>query len=280
MRVINTEDLVERVAEMCIKAATCLPADVWDGLRRAKEREVSPTGLAVLDVLLENAALAEREKVPICQDTGVAVFFADVGHEVVLKGDLYEAISRGTALGYQRGYLRMSIAAEPLFERKNTGSNTPPVVHVRLVPGDTLRITLASKGGGSENMSAMAMLKPSDGKDGVVKFILDTVRKAGGNACPPMVVGIGLGGNFEMAPFLAKKALLRPLGEANPDPRYAEFEREMLSLINDTGIGPQGLGGRVTALAVHAEYAQCHIASLPVAVNFNCHVARHAVIEV
>lgn len=280
MRVIDTELLVERIAEMCIQAATCLPEDVLNGLQKAKTEEKSPVGSAILDVLLENAALAKRERVPICQDTGVAVFFVDLGHEAVLKGDLYEAISKGTALGYKRGYLRMSIAGDPLFDRQNTGTNTPPIVHVRLVPGDALRITLAAKGGGSENMSAMAMLKPSDGRAGVEKFVLETVRKAGGNACPPMVVGIGLGGNFEIAPYLAKKALLRQLGEPHPDSRYADFEREMLELINRTGIGPQGLGGKVTALAVHVEYAPCHIASLPVAVNFNCHVARHAFLEV
>ena len=186
---------------------------------------------------------------------------------------------RGTELGYTRGYLRMSIAQEPLFERQNTKTNGPPVVHVRLVPGETLRITLAPKGGGSENMSALAMLKPADGKAGVVDFIVNTVRNAGGNPCPPIVVGVGVGGNFEMAPMLAKRALLRTLGEPNPDPRYAAFEAELLELINKTGIGPQGLGGRVTALAVHVEFAQCHIASLPVAVNLNCHAARHVTAE-
>lgn len=279
MRVVQTDTLVEKIAEMCVKAATCLPDDVFQGLQAARKREKSPTGTAILDVILENAQLAKSEGVPICQDTGVAVYFVELGHEVVLQGDLYQAISQGTELGYKRGYLRMSIAGEPLFERRNTQTNTPPVVHVTLVPGDTLRITLASKGGGSENMSAMAMLKPSDGKQGVVDFILNTIRKAGGNPCPPIVVGVGLGGNFEMAPLLAKRALLRPLGQANPDPRYAEFEREMLDLINQTGIGPQGLGGTTTALAVHVEYAQCHIASLPVAVNLNCHVARHVVCE-
>ncbi|MBQ7567920.1 fumarate hydratase [bacterium] len=279
MRTVKCADLVDAIADMCVEAATCLPPDVLAGLQRAKETEQSPVGLAVLDVLLENAALAKREKVPICQDTGVAVYFVELGHETVLEGNLYEAICQGTELGYKRGYLRMSIAGEPLFERLNTHTNTPPVVHVSLVPGDALRITLASKGGGSENMSAMAMLKPSDGKAGVVKFILDTVRKAGGNACPPMVVGIGLGGNFEMAPLLAKRALLRELSQPHPEERYAAFEREMLELINGTGIGPQGLGGKVTAMAVHVEYAPCHIASLPVAVNFNCHVARHAVRE-
>ena len=279
MRVIDTDTLVEKVADMCVQAATCLPADVFNGLQRAREIEVSPTGQAILDVLVENAQLARREGVPICQDTGVAVYFVDLGSEVVLKGDLYEALRRGTELGYTRGYLRMSIAQEPLFERQNTKTNGPPVVHVRLVPGETLRITLAPKGGGSENMSALAMLKPADGKAGVVDFIVNTVRNAGGNPCPPIVVGVGVGGNFEMAPMLAKRALLRTLGEPNPDPRYAAFEAELLELINKTGIGPQGLGGRVTALAVHVEFAQCHIASLPVAVNLNCHAARHVTAE-
>ncbi len=279
MREIETDSIVERVAQMCLKAATCLPQDVFQGLRQARESEVSPTGQAILDVLLENAELAERESVPICQDTGVAVYFVELGNEVVLKGDLYEALRQATALGYKRGYLRMSIAEEPLFGRKNSLTNGPPVVHVRLVPGDALRITLAPKGGGSENMSALAMLKPSDGKQGVVDFIVNTVKAAGGNPCPPIVVGVGLGGNFEMAPLLAKRALLRPLGQHHPAARYAEFENELLTLINDTGIGPQGLGGRTTALAVHVETAPCHIASLPVAVNLNCHAARHVTLE-
>lgn len=279
MRVIKTEDLVERVAAMCLEAATCLPPDVFAGLERARAREQSATGQAILDVLLDNARLAKRERVPICQDTGVAVYFVELGTEVKLEGDLYEALRVGTELGYRRGFLRMSIAQEPLFERQNSRTNGPPVVHIRLIPGDKLRLTLAPKGGGSENMSALAMLKPSDGKQGVCDFVVDTVRRAGGNPCPPIVVGVGLGGNFEMAPLLAKRALLRTLGESHPEPRYAALEAELLDLINASGIGPQGLGGNMTALAVHVEYAACHIASLPVAVNLNCHAARHVTVD-
>lgn len=280
MRVISADEVVEAVAKLCLQAACCLPEDVLRCLNRARDAETSGLGQYILQKLVDNANLAKSEMVPICQDTGVAVFFVEMGQDVRIVGrDIYECLDAGTELGYRRGYLRLSIAKDPLFDRSNTGTNTPPIVHLKLVPGEQLRITLAPKGGGSENMSAMAMLKPLVGKAGINEFVLDTVRRAGGNPCPPIVVGLGMGGNFERAPYLAKKALLRPLGQSNPDPRYAQYEQELLEAINQLGVGPQGLGGTVTALAVHIEVAACHIASLPVAVNLNCHAARHASVE-
>jgi fumarate hydratase subunit alpha len=280
MRTIHSDAIVSAVAEICQEAAFRLPADVRRALEEARGTEKSPLGLSILGQITENADLAERERVPMCQDTGVAVYFVEVGNQVHIEGlGLAEALAEGTRQGYTEGYLRMSIVKDPLFERVNSKTNGPPVVHVELVPGDRLRITLAPKGGGSENMSAMAMLKPLVGKEGVADFVVETVRRAGGNACPPIIVGLGLGGNFERAPYLAKKALLRKLGSVHPDPRYADFERELLEKVNATGVGPQGLGGRTTALAVHIEAAPCHIASLPVAVNLNCHAARHASVE-
>lgn len=279
MRIISKPAIVEAVVKMCRQAACCLPEDVAKALQSAKERETDPMACSILGLLSENQDLARREMVPICQDTGVAVYFVELGTDVRIDGDIYEILAEATERGYKEGYLRLSVARDPLFDRANSGTNGPPVVHLRLVPGDALRITLAPKGGGSENMSALAMLKPLAGKAGITNFVVETVKKAGGNPCPPLVIGVGLGGNFETAPYLAKKALLREVGSKHKDPRYAEYEAELLEAVNATGVGPQGLGGRTTALAVHIETYPCHIASLPVAVNLNCHAARHAMVE-
>ena len=279
-RIVSFEAVAEAVADLCGKAACDLPPDVLDRLRQMEARETSELGRDFFAQYLENARIAREERMPLCQDTGFAVCFVELGDRVRFdRGTIYEAISEGVARGYREHYLRKSIVNDPLFDRKNTQDNTPPVIHLELVPGEKLHITLAPKGGGSENMSAIRMLKPSDGRQGVVDFAVETLRKAGGNPCPPTVVGMGIGGTFEKAAFLAKKALLRKTGEPNPDPRYAELEAEILEKINATGVGPQGLGGSVTTLAVHIEFFPCHIASLPVAINVNCHAARHAEVE-
>jgi fumarate hydratase subunit alpha len=237
--------------------------------------EESPTGKEILGMLLDNARIAREEMIPICQDTGYAVVFLDVGQDVhFVGGDLNEALADGIRRGYTEGFLRKSILSDPI-KRVNTGDNTPPVVHISIVTGDRVKVTLAPKGGGSENMSAVKMLKPADGIDGVKDFVVERVDTAGGNPCPPVVVGVGIGGTFEKCALLAKKAILRPLGSRHPDPFYAGVELEILKRVNATGIGPQGLGGRVTALDVHVETYPCHMASLPAAVNLNCHASRH-----
>lgn len=277
IRILSFEAVAEAVAELCSKAACDLPADVLEALRTGRAEERGETARDFFDQYLENARIAREERMPLCQDTGFAVFFVELGDAVRLdRGTLTEALTEGTRRGYREHYLRKSIVNDPLFDRKNTTDNTPPVIHLDLVPGDHLRIVLAPKGGGSENMGAVRMLKPSDGKEGVVNFVVDTVRNAGGNPCPPTIVGVGIGGTMEKAALLAKRALLRPLGQPNPDPRYAALEREILEKINATGVGPQGLGGDVTSLAVHIDFHPCHIASMPVALNLNCHAARHA----
>ncbi|OPY59598.1 MAG: L(+)-tartrate dehydratase subunit alpha [Pelotomaculum sp. PtaU1.Bin035] len=246
-----------------------------DGLQKAYEQEISPNGKEIIRQLLMNAGIAREERVPMCQDTGCAVVFVDLGQDVrIVGGDFYEAINEGVRKGYKEGYLRKSIVSHPL-ERKNTGDNTPAVIHTKIVPGENLRITVAPKGGGSENMSAVKMLKPSEGVEGVKKFVLEVVKAAGPDPCPPVVVGVGIGGTFEKAALLAKEALLRDLGEKSKHPDIAKLEEEILTEVNKLGIGPQGLGGRTTALAVHIEIFAAHIASLPVAVNINCHAARH-----
>ncbi len=280
MREISVETIAKQVASLCLTAAYDLPQDVHQAIADAAAREESLLGRSMLEQLLVNAGIAATDRVPICQDTGVAVYFVELGQEVRLTGGtLEEALTRGTAAGWKEGYLRNSVVEDPLFTRKNTGKNGPPVFHVELVPGDRLTITLAPKGGGSENMSRLAMMKPTLGPDAVADFIVETVVMAGGNPCPPVIVGVGVGGNFEVAPRLAKKALLRHVGEPHPDARYAAFEQKVLDRINASGVGPQGLGGRTTALAVHIETYPCHMASLPVAVNLNCHAARHATLE-
>ncbi len=277
MKEISVEDIARAVADLAVRACCRLPQDMVDGMRRAHEAEPSPVGKNILEQLLENASIAASDGIPICQDTGLAVVFADVGQDVRIVGGAFEdAVNEGVRRGYVDGYLRKSCVAEPLFERKNTRDNTPAVIHTRLVPGDSLRLRLAPKGAGSENKSVVKMLVPADGIEGVRKVVLDAVLAAGPNSCPPMVVGVGLGGTMEMAAICAKRAAARDLESRNHDPRYAAFEEELLELINNTGIGPQGLGGLTTALKVHVEWAPTHIASLPVAVNINCHAARHA----
>lgn len=275
MREVRYEEIVEEVADMCQRANYDLGEDVVSALKNALQNEVSETGKDVLLQLLENADIASTERLPMCQDTGTAVFIVELGQDChIAGGSLYDAIHDGVRKGYGEGYLRKSIVGHPL-ERINTGDNAPAVIHVELVPGDKLTIHMTAKGGGSENMSALKMLKPSDGLAGMKEFILDTVRKAGPNACPPIVVGVGIGGTFEKAAYLAKKSLFRPLGERSPRPEIAALEEELIELSNKLGIGPQGMGGRTTALDVKIEIYPCHIASLPVAVNLNCHASRH-----
>ena len=277
MRIIAFDAVVSAVTEMCGKAACDLPPDVLDSLRQAERAEKSEVARNFFDQYLRNAALAEKERLPLCQDTGFAVFFVEMGRDAALdRGTVYEALNEAVKAGYKKFYLRKSIVADPLFDRKNTTDNTPVIVHLQQVDGDSLKITLAPKGGGSENMSALKMLKPSEGRSGVVDFVVNSVVNAGGNPCPPTVVGVGIGGTMEYAAFMAKKALLREIGKSSPDPRYAELEAEILQKINASGVGAQGLGGEITSLAVNIEFHPCHLASLPVAVNLNCHAARHA----
>lgn len=275
MRQIHTNEIIEKVKNLSIEINTSLGEDITDVLKKAQRAEESPAGKHLLNYLLENIQIAKEEAVPICQDTGLAVIFVEIGQDLHIEGgDLKEAINEGVRQGYREGYLRKSVLNDPLL-RENTGDNTPAIIHVDVVPGDSLKIRMAAKGGGSENSSAMKMMKPSDGVKGIREFVLDTVKKAWGNPCPPIIVGIGIGGNFEMAPILAKKALFRHLGDHNPAPHLAELEGELLAAVNRMGIGPEGFGGTITALAVHVEAAPCHIASLPVAVNIDCHVSRH-----
>lgn len=249
--------------------------DVLDAIKSAYEKEQSVTGKDILQQLIENAQIAKNESVPMCQDTGFAVIFLELGQEVHIEGgNLEDAINEGVRKGYTEGYLRKSIVGHPL-ERVNTGDNTPAVIHTRIVPGDKLKITIAPKGGGSENMSTLKVLKPAQGVEGVKDFVLESVKAAGPNPCPPIIVGVGIGGTFEKAALLAKESLLRPVGQPSSDPYAAKLEKELLELVNKTGIGPQGLGGKTTALAVHVNVYPAHIASLPVAVNINCHAARH-----
>jgi fumarate hydratase subunit alpha len=274
MKAIRYGEIVEKVKDACMEANFKLADDVRAAVEKAMVTEESPVGREILDQMLENAAIAEREQIAICQDTGFAVFFVELGDRVSIEGGtLVDAINEGVREGYREGYLRKSIC-HPLT-RKNTGDNTPAIVHLELVPGDGLRILLAPKGAGSENMSQVAMLKPSDGLEGIKKMVIERVRGAGANPCPPVVVGVGIGGTMEKAAIIAKKAMLRSIGSVNPDPELAALEAELLKKINDLGIGPQGLGGRTTALALHIEVFPCHIASLPVAVNINCHASRH-----
>ncbi len=279
MRELDARQITDKVAEACERANLYLGDDVVEALRNSYQREESPTGREALEQLLRNAELAGEKGIPICQDTGFAVFFVEWGQEVHLKGaSLEEAINEGVRQGYQEGYLRKSIVKDPL-RRENTGDNTPAVIHTEVVPGDEVVIHFAPKGGGSENMSAVKMLKPADGVEGLVNFVVNHVKESGPNPCPPIVVGVGIGGTFDKVAVQAKKALLRPLGQSNPDPFYAELEERLLQEINQLGIGPQGFGGRITALAVHLEAFPSHIASMPAAVNINCHASRHVEIK-
>lgn len=278
MKEIEVQEVINTVEELCIKAACDLPQDVEELIRSSLAREEADFGRYILEQILDNVEYARRENIAMCQDTGMAVFFVEVGQDIhITGGSLQEAINEGVRRGYNKGYLRKSVTADPLFRRKNTGDNTPAVIHYEVVPGEQLKITILPKGGGSENMGTLKMLKPSDGLAGVKEFVIQSVLQAGGNPCPPVIVGVGIGGTMEVAPRLAKFALCRKAGEPHPDPEYAGLEKELLTAINNSGIGPQGLGGRITALAVHIEHFPTHITALPVAVNLNCHAARHAV---
>ncbi|HIC93230.1 MAG TPA: fumarate hydratase [Anaerolineae bacterium] len=276
MREISCDEIARTVARLCVEANLYLGEDVLAALRRAKEEEVSPLGREILDQILRNAEIAAREKLPLCQDCGMTVVFLELGQDVhITGGNLYEAINEGVRRGYEEGYLRKSVVERPFSARVNTKDNTPAVIHTEVVPGDRLRMTVCPKGGGSENMSYLKMLSPAAGRQGVIDFVVDCVDKSGANPCPPVIVGVGIGGTIDQTTLIAKKALLRPVGQPHPDPEVAELEAEILERVNKLGIGPQGFGGRVTALAVHAETFPCHIASLPVAVNIQCHSARH-----
>lgn len=275
MRVIQTSEITNAVSELCIRANCVMNEKLLNALHEARDGEEWPVAKATLGCMLKNAAIAADEMVPICQDTGAACVFVELGQDVHIEGgSLVDAINAGVALGYTEGYLRKSMVADPL-RRVNTDDNTPALITVDIVVGDALKITLAPKGAGSENMGQLKMLKPADGIDGVRDFVLDAVRHAGPNPCPPIIVGVGVGGNFDHVASLAKRALLRPVGAHNPDPFYAQLEVELLDAINAFGTGPAGFGGATTALAVNIEQAPTHIACLPVAVNINCHVARH-----
>jgi fumarate hydratase subunit alpha len=279
MRYIEFEKVVRKVESLCIAAAYELPDDVLAALEEAVGTESNPAAVKILKKLIENARQAAAEKVPLCQDTGLAVVFVEQGSEVAVKTGrsqtLFDAINLGVAVGYEKGYLRKSVVADPLNTRKNTGSNTPAIVHHTIVPGDKLKLTVMSKGGGCENKSQFKMFNPTVERSEIIDWIVDVVRMAGADACPPFIVGVGIGGDFELCCLLSKKALLRGLGRKNSDEFYAEFEADLLSRINALGLGPQGLGGDTTALACLVETAPCHIASLPVAVNIECHSHRH-----
>ena len=274
MREISAQKVTEVVKKLCINANCYLPQDVKDRIESMHKAEPWPQAQEILERIMENYQIAEQGDRPICQDTGLACVFVKIGQEVHVDGDLAEAINEGVRQGYTEGYLRKSVVRDPL-DRVNTGDNTPAMIYYDIVPGDKLEITVAPKGAGSENMSQIKMLKPSDGEQGVKDFVLWAVENAGPNPCPPIVVGVGVGGTFDKAAYLAKKALTRDLNESNPDPFWANMEKELLDKINALGIGPQGLGGKTTALSVNIEQMPAHIASLPVAVNINCHVARH-----
>jgi fumarate hydratase subunit alpha len=276
MRSIDCNTIAVTVSGLFQEACFNLPDDVVSALQRARETEESPFARGILDKLIENSRIAAGEKIPLCQDTGFAVVFLEIGQDVHLTGgDLYSAVNEGVRRGYDEGYLRKSLVDHPFSDRINTGDNTPAVIHTDIVTGDKLKITVMPKGGGAENMTRLAMLKPADGRQGVIDFVINAVDEAGGNPCPPLIVGVGIGGTAEKTLLLAKSALLRPVGEPNPDAETANLEKELLEGINNLGIGPMGFGGRTTALAVHAETFPAHIASLPVAVNLQCHSARH-----
>lgn len=275
MRTIHTDMIIEEVKNLCIDANLKLADDMNQKIHQAAQEEDGALGKQILNQLIENMDIAKEDAIPICQDTGMAVFFVNVGQDLHIEGmGLTEAINEGVRRGYKEGYLRKSVVADPLL-RTNTGDNTPAIIHYDIMPGDKLEITIAPKGFGSENMSRVYMLKPADGEEGVKESVLEAVKLAGPNACPPMVVGVGLGGDFELAAKMAKKALTRPAGSHNPASHIARIEDELLELINQTGIGPGGLGGKTTALAVNIESYATHIAGMPLAVNMCCHVNRH-----
>jgi len=276
MREIKTKDITETVARLSKEANFYLGEDVIAALKKAREQEESPAGRQILDQILENAGIAAKEQMPLCQDCGLAVVFVEMGQDAhITGGDLVQAINEGVRKGYAEGYLRKSAVKQPFSARVNTKDNTPAIIHTEIVPGDKLKITIAPKGGGSENMSRFTVLKPAQGRQGVVDFVVNAVDEAGSNPCPPTIVGVGIGGTAEKAMIMAKRALLREVGKPSTDPEVAELEKELLQRINSTGVGPGGVGGRITSLAVHVEAFPAHIASLPVAVNIQCHSARH-----
>lgn len=274
MRKIELSALSDRIRDMFIDACENLPENVLDVLKKAEGEEESPLGREVIANIVENACLAREKHLPICQDTGVAVVYLTIGSEVYFEGDIYEAVNDGVRRAYTEGYLRKSVVRHPL-DRVNTKDNTPAIVHIKMVPGDVFKIDVAPKGGGSENMSAIKMMIPADGVEGIKKFVVDTVFRAGGKPCPPLVVGVGIGGNFEKCALMAKEALFREIDDESEDPIARELEKQLLELINNTGVGPMGFGGRKTCLAVKVNVHPCHIASMPVAINLQCHAARH-----
>jgi len=276
MRDIDSHLVAETVSELFKEACLHLPADVLHAIEQAKIKEESDVARDVLNQIVENVAIASRDRIPLCQDTGVAVVFLEIGQDVhVVNGDLSAALNEGVRRGYTEGYLRKSMVACPYSSRKNTGDNTPAVIHTDIVPWDRLRIIVMPKGGGAENMTRLGMLLPANGRNGIVDFVVHAVDEAGGNPCPPLIIGVGIGGTAEQTLLIAKKALYREVGKPSFDAETAGLERELLRKINNLGIGPMGFGGRTTALAVHVETYPCHIASLPVAVNLQCHSARH-----
>lgn len=276
MREVNVNLITEKVRELCMTSNFDLPEDVECKLKEGFEKEESPFGKYSMQQVMDNVKIAREGNVAICQDTGLAVIFMEIGQDVhLVGGDLTIAVDEGVRQGFKDGFLRNSAVDDPIFERKNTGDNTPALLYTEIVPGDKVKITVVPKGGGAENMAQMKMLKPAEGVEGVKKFIVDSVVNAGGNPCPPVVVGVGVGGTIEKTAYLAKKSLIREAGKPNANPLYAKLEAEILEEINKSGVGPQGLGGRFTAFAVHIEYFPAHIASMPVVVNLNCHAARH-----
>lgn len=280
MRIVEAKKITEEVRRMAMETATDLPDDVMEKLTSMRKDEDSPLAGEILDEIIRNAKVAKETKAPMCQDTGMAVLFVTVGQDVHVEGNLTEAINEGVRQGYKDGYLRKSVVKDPVLDRVNTGDNTPAVIHYDIVPGDRIGILFGAKGFGSENMSRTAMMKPADGIEAIKAFVIETVRMAGPNPCPPTVVGVGIGGTLDKATEIAKKSLFRDLDDRNPDPAYAALEDELIEKINATGVGPQGFGGRTTSLAVKIETYPTHIAGMPVAVNINCHATRHAYVEI
>jgi len=277
MREIKANQIKDKIKELFLRANYHTNPDLMNRLTEALKEETSEIGKSVLKMIIENNKIASREEVPICQDTGLAVVFVEIGQEVrLIDGNFTEAINQGVKEAYQEGYLRKSVVDDPVFERKNTNTNTPAIIYTDIVPGDKIKFMVMPKGFGSENMSTLAMLKPADGPEGIVNFVVETVKKAGPNPCPPTIIGVGVGGTADKAMVIAKKAIVRKIGQSNKNPKYAALEKEILTKINNLGIGPAGLGGNITCLAVHIDYLPTHIAGLPVAVNVCCHAARHA----
>lgn len=275
MREINVSQVIDTVEKLCIEANNHLPSDVKEAIERCRACEDGAIACGILDNIIENYNIADNENVPICQDTGMACVFLEIGQDVhFVGGDLTEAINEGVRRGYANGYLRKSVVKDPV-RRGNTGDNTPAMIYTEIVPGENVKITLGPKGFGSENMSAVRMFKPSAGLQGIKDFIIETVKLAGPNPCPPIVIGVGIGGTFDKAALLAKKAIMRPLNTSHPDPYYADLEKEMLEKVNELGIGPQGFGGKTTAIGLNIETLPTHIAGMPCAININCHVTRH-----